>query len=107
MHDILFLVYKLPEGGHTARSLGPSNSTDADNWEQLQVKASELLLSATTKQTGGQGRIGSIRAGSRAHAFKHFRDSSGKHVRTAGVDVILMDQTQAEAGDIPAIRAGP
>ena len=43
MNEILFLVEELPEGGYTARCLGPSIFTEAGNWEQLQVKVSDAV----------------------------------------------------------------
>ena len=37
MSEIVFLVEAAPEGGFTARSLGYSIYTEADNWEELKT----------------------------------------------------------------------
>jgi hypothetical protein len=37
MSEIVFLVEEAPEGGFTAKSLGYSIYTEADNWEKLKI----------------------------------------------------------------------
>ncbi len=43
MSEIVFLVEEAPEGGYTARSLGPSIFTEADDWAQLQANVRDAV----------------------------------------------------------------
>lgn len=41
--DIIFLVDEAPEGGYTARALGYSVFTEADNWADLKNNVQEAV----------------------------------------------------------------
>jgi hypothetical protein len=43
MNEIIFLVEEAPEGGYTARALGHSIFTEADNWEGLKEAVQEAV----------------------------------------------------------------
>ena len=43
MSEIVFLVEEAPEGGYTARSLGQSIFTEADDWAQLQANVRDAV----------------------------------------------------------------
>jgi len=44
MSEVIFLVEEAPEGGFTARALGFSIFTEADNWEDLRASISDALV---------------------------------------------------------------
>ncbi|MDP1683041.1 MAG: hypothetical protein Q8L39_14870 [Burkholderiales bacterium] len=44
MNEIIFLVEELPEGGYTARALGESIFTEADDLAQLHERARDAVL---------------------------------------------------------------
>jgi len=44
MSEVIFLVEETPEGGFTARALGFSIFTEADNWEDLRASISDALV---------------------------------------------------------------
>jgi hypothetical protein len=43
VNEIIFLVEDAPEGGYTARALGHSIFTEADNWQELKVAVQEAV----------------------------------------------------------------
>lgn len=43
MNEIIFLVEEAPEGGFTARALGPSIFTEADNLEELHIQVRDAV----------------------------------------------------------------
>lgn len=43
MAEIVFLVEEAPEGGFTARALGYSIYTEADNWDELKVAIHDAI----------------------------------------------------------------
>ena len=43
MNEILFLVEEVPEGGYTARALGESIYTEADNIQQLHAAVRDAV----------------------------------------------------------------
>jgi len=43
MSEIIFLVEESHEGGYTARALGPSIFTEADNWQELQANVRDAV----------------------------------------------------------------
>jgi hypothetical protein len=43
MAEIVFLVEEAPEGGFTARALGYSIYTEADNWDELKVAIQDAI----------------------------------------------------------------
>jgi hypothetical protein len=43
MSEIVFLVEGAPEGGFTAKSLGYSIYTEADNWEELKIAIKDAI----------------------------------------------------------------
>ena len=44
MNEIIFLVEESPEGGYTARALGESIFTEAENIAQLHARARDAVL---------------------------------------------------------------
>lgn len=44
MNEIIFLIEELPEGGYSARALGESIFTEADNLAQLHERARDAML---------------------------------------------------------------
>lgn len=44
MNEIIFLVEEVPEGGYTARVLGESIFTEADDLESLQEQVRDAVL---------------------------------------------------------------
>ena len=44
MHEIIFLVEELSEGSYTARAMGESIFTEADNLAQLHERARDAVL---------------------------------------------------------------
>jgi hypothetical protein len=43
MAEIVFLIEEAPEGGFTARALGYSIYTEADNWDELKTAIQEAI----------------------------------------------------------------
>jgi hypothetical protein len=43
MSELIFVVEESPEGGYTARALGPSIFTEADDWQELQVRVRDAV----------------------------------------------------------------
>jgi hypothetical protein len=43
MSEIVFLVEEAPEGSFTAKSLGYSIYTEADNWEELKIAINDAV----------------------------------------------------------------
>jgi len=43
MSEIIFLVEESDEGGYTARALGSSIFTEADDWQELQANVREAV----------------------------------------------------------------
>lgn len=43
MDELIFLVQEAPEGGFTARALGVSIFTEADDWAALQVQVRDAV----------------------------------------------------------------
>jgi hypothetical protein len=43
MSELIFIVEEAPEGGFTARALGPSIYTEADNWQELQAHVRDAV----------------------------------------------------------------
>ena len=43
MAEIVFLVEEAPEGGFTARALGYSIYTEADNWDELKTAIQDAI----------------------------------------------------------------
>jgi hypothetical protein len=43
MTEVIFIVEEAPEGGYTARALGPSIFTEADNWKELQSNVRDAV----------------------------------------------------------------
>jgi hypothetical protein len=43
MSEIIFIVEESPEGGFTARALGPSIFTEADDWSRLQANVRDAV----------------------------------------------------------------
>ncbi|MGC8639650.1 MAG: 2-oxoisovalerate dehydrogenase [Isosphaeraceae bacterium] len=41
--ELIFIVEEAPEGGYTARALGASIFTEADDWQELQAKLREAV----------------------------------------------------------------
>lgn len=44
MNEIIFVVEEAPEGGYTARALGESIFTEADDLEELQTQVRDAVL---------------------------------------------------------------
>jgi hypothetical protein len=44
MSDLVFFVKEFPEGGYTARALGASIFTQADDWPTLQARVRDAVL---------------------------------------------------------------
>lgn len=44
MTELVFLVEETPEGGYTARALGPSIFTQADTWAELEASVRKATL---------------------------------------------------------------
>lgn len=44
MNEIIFLIEEAPEGGYTARALGESIFTEADNLAQMHERARDAVL---------------------------------------------------------------
>ncbi|MGO9597632.1 MAG: 2-oxoisovalerate dehydrogenase E1 subunit beta [Isosphaeraceae bacterium] len=43
MLEVIFIVEESPEGGYTARALGTSIFTEADDWAQLQANVRDAV----------------------------------------------------------------
>jgi hypothetical protein len=43
MLEVIFIVEESPEGGYTARALGPSIFTEADDWGELQANVRDAV----------------------------------------------------------------
>jgi hypothetical protein len=43
MNELIFLVEKAPDGGFTARALGASIFTEADDWDELQSQVRDAV----------------------------------------------------------------
>ena len=43
MNEVIFLVEEAPEGGYTARALGPSIFTEADSLPELQAQVRDAV----------------------------------------------------------------
>jgi len=43
MNEVIFIVQDSPEGGYTARALGLSIYTEADDWQQLQANVRDAV----------------------------------------------------------------
>ena len=43
MTELIFIVEEAPEGGYTARAIGPSIFTEADNWQELQANVRDAV----------------------------------------------------------------
>ena len=43
MLEVIFIVEEAPEGGYTARALGTSIFTEADDWVQLQANVRDAV----------------------------------------------------------------
>jgi len=43
MLEVIFIVEESPEGGYTARALGPSIFTEADDWSDLQANVRDAV----------------------------------------------------------------
>ena len=43
MLEVIFIVEEAPEGGYTARALGTSIFTEADDWAQLQANVRDAV----------------------------------------------------------------
>ena len=43
MAEIVFLIEEAPEGGFTARALGYSIYTEADNWDELKTAIQDAI----------------------------------------------------------------
>ena len=43
MLEVIFIVEESPEGGYTARALGTSIFTEADDWVQLQANVRDAV----------------------------------------------------------------
>ena len=44
MSEVIFLVEDSPEGGYTARALGHSIFTEADDWQELQANVRDAVI---------------------------------------------------------------
>jgi hypothetical protein len=44
MSKVIFLVEDSPEGGYTARALGHSIFTEADDWQELQANVRDAVI---------------------------------------------------------------
>ncbi|MGP0069218.1 MAG: 2-oxoisovalerate dehydrogenase [Isosphaeraceae bacterium] len=44
MNELIFIVEEAPEGGFTARALGASIFTEADDWADLQAQVRDAVL---------------------------------------------------------------
>ncbi len=44
MSDVIFLVEDSAEGGYTARALGHSIFTEADDWQELQANVRDAVI---------------------------------------------------------------
>ena len=44
MNELIFLVEEAPEGGFTARALGASIFTEANDWDELQSQVRDAVL---------------------------------------------------------------
>ena len=44
MSEVIFVVEESPEGGYTARALGHSIFTEADDWQELQANVREAVI---------------------------------------------------------------
>ena len=54
MNELIFVVEEAPEGGYTARALGESIFTEADDLTQLQHQVRDAVLGrGHTQQAGG------------------------------------------------------
>jgi len=43
MNELIFLVEEAPDGGFTARALGASIFTEADDWDELQSQVRDAV----------------------------------------------------------------
>jgi hypothetical protein len=43
MSEVIFIVEESPEGGYTARALGPSIFTEGDNWQELRANVRDAV----------------------------------------------------------------
>jgi hypothetical protein len=43
MSEVIFLIEDSPEGGYTARALGHSIFTEADDWQELQANVRDAV----------------------------------------------------------------
>lgn len=43
MQEVVFLIQEAPEGGYTARALGHSIFTEAENWDELREAVRESI----------------------------------------------------------------
>jgi hypothetical protein len=43
MSELIFVVEESDEGGYTARALGPSIFTEADDWQELQANVRDAV----------------------------------------------------------------
>ena len=85
MNEIIFLVEEAPEGGYTARALGASIFTEADDLEQLHDQVRDAVLC-------------------------HFEDEERpKLIRLHFVreDVIYLDGTEAGDWKLKVVSTGP
>jgi hypothetical protein len=44
MNELIFIVEEAPEGGFTARSLGASIFTEANDWSELQSQVRDAVI---------------------------------------------------------------
>jgi hypothetical protein len=44
MHELIFIVEQAPEGGFTARALGASIFTEANDWRKLRAQVRDAVL---------------------------------------------------------------
>jgi Zn ribbon nucleic-acid-binding protein len=43
MSEVIFIVEESPEGGYSARALGPSIFTQADDWQELKTNVRDAV----------------------------------------------------------------
>jgi hypothetical protein len=44
MSEVIFVVEEAPEGGYTARALGQSIFTEADDWQEFQANVRDAVI---------------------------------------------------------------
>jgi hypothetical protein len=83
MNELIFIVEDAPEGGLTARALGASIFTEADNWEELPSQVRDAVRCHFDEGHGPRVvRLHHVRA--EVHARSHRDDSAASGLQVFG-----------------------